>query len=247
METPGRDDIVVGVDRSTAGEVVLGWAAAEAAVSGRRVVALRAWTCEPGYDLSAGVTGWPETAESRQLRELDEIIARVRAGLPGVRIRPEVIGHSPAVALVEASRAAAMLVLGVRRHGASPPVAVGSVADQCLREATCPVVVVPCDIGVDDRAHPDRPRDHPEIRKIPRTLTVRRQRGPARGQSGTLLRRMFALPGRVPVPPCEEGRASDRSLEGAKDSCGRDFRFPSDGVSAFRSRDNRLRGSRRTS
>ncbi|WIY07501.1 universal stress protein [Amycolatopsis mongoliensis] len=159
METPGRDDIIVGVDRSTTGEAALHWAVAEAAASGRRVVALRAWTCEPEYDLGAGVTGWPETAELRQRRELDEIIERVQAAHPGVQIRPEVIGHSPAVALVEASRTAAMMVLGVHRHGASPPVAVGSVADQCLQEATCPVVIIPCGIDADDRAGPWRPQD----------------------------------------------------------------------------------------
>ncbi len=128
MTTANQGDIVVGVDHSAVSVAALRWAVSEAAVSGRQVVALRAWTFEPVGD---------------RLRCSGDRRAEVRAEHPGVAVRAELVEHSATVALEEASKTAAMLVLGSHGRGRLLKLLVGSVAEHCLREASCPVVVVP--------------------------------------------------------------------------------------------------------
>lgn len=143
MTTANQGDIVVGVDHSAVSVAALRWAVAEAAVSGRQVVALRAWTFEPIADLGAAVAGSPETVADRERRQLDEVIGAVQAEQPGVTVNAELVEHSAPVALEEASKTAAMLVLGSHGRGRLLKLLVGSVAEHCLREASCPVVVIP--------------------------------------------------------------------------------------------------------
>lgn len=141
--TTNQGDIVVGVDHSAVSVAALRWAAAEAVESGRQVVALRAWTFEPVYDLGAAVAGTPQTVADRERRQLDEVVSQVRDEHPGVALRAELVEHSATVALEEASKTAAMLVLGSHGRGRLLKLLVGSVAEHCLREASCPVVVIP--------------------------------------------------------------------------------------------------------
>ena len=143
MTTANQGDIVVGVDHSAVSVAALRWAAAEAAESGRQVVALRAWTFEPVYDLGAAVAGTLQTVADRERQQLDEVVGQVRDEHPGVAIRAELAEHSATVALEEASKTAAMLVLGSHGRGRLLKLLVGSVAEHCLREASCPVVVIP--------------------------------------------------------------------------------------------------------
>lgn len=143
MTTANQGDIVVGVDHSAVSVAALRWAVSEAAVSGRRVVALRAWSFEPVYDLGAAVAGTPQTVADRERQQLDEVVGEVRAEHPGVTVRAELVEHSAAVALEEASKTAALLVLGSHGRGRLLKLLVGSVAQHCLREASCPVVVIP--------------------------------------------------------------------------------------------------------
>ncbi|WP_372661379.1 universal stress protein [Amycolatopsis kentuckyensis] len=143
MTTANQGDIVVGVDHSAVSVAALHWAAAEAAGSGRQVVALRAWTFEPVYDLGAAVAGTPQAVADRERQQLDDIVGEVRAEHSGVAIRAELVEHSATVALEEASKTAAMLVLGSHGRGRLLKLLVGSVAGHCLREASCPVVVIP--------------------------------------------------------------------------------------------------------
>jgi len=143
MTTERGRDIVVGVDHSDFGVAALRWAISEAAESGRRVVALRAWAFEPIADLGAAVSGSPRVVEEAHRRDLDEVVARVGADHPDVVVETRLVEHSPSVALVEASRTAAMIVLGSHGRGRLLNLLVGSVAERCLREANCPVVVIP--------------------------------------------------------------------------------------------------------
>jgi len=138
-----QGDIVVGVDHSAVSVAALRWAVAEAAASGRQVVALRAWKFEPSYDLGAAVAGSPQTVVERERRQLDEVVGEARGEYPGVAVRAELVEHSATVALEEASKTAAMLVLGSHGRGRLLKLLVGSVAEHCLREASCPVVVIP--------------------------------------------------------------------------------------------------------
>ena len=61
----------------------------------------------------------------------------------GPKVRIELAEHSPAVALIEASKTASVIVLGSHGRGRLLSMLIGSVAEKCLREASCPVVIIP--------------------------------------------------------------------------------------------------------
>ena len=143
MTTAQQGDIVVGVDESAVSIAALRWAMSEAAQSGRTVVAVRAWTFEPVLDFDSAVSGSPKTVEEIHRHELAAAIEQAREGSPDVPVRAEVVEHSPSFALIEASKKASMIVLGSHGYGRLLTMLVGSVAEQCLREANCPVVVIP--------------------------------------------------------------------------------------------------------
>ncbi len=133
--------IVVGVDGSDGGDRALRWAVREAAERGGTVQAVIAWNWE-------AIGAPPTFADVDDPRERAErtlaaaIVAALTAG-PGVSVAAEVVRGYPAQVLVEAARDADLLVLGSHGHGRVFHAVLGSVAEECVRAATCPVVVVP--------------------------------------------------------------------------------------------------------
>ncbi|MEV8438744.1 universal stress protein [Actinosynnema sp. NPDC051121] len=68
----------------------------------------------------------------------------VRAAVPGAPPVTEVtITGDAGTALAQASGQADLLVVGTHGHHRLTELVLGSVAADCLRHATCPVVVVP--------------------------------------------------------------------------------------------------------
>ncbi|RJQ87270.1 universal stress protein [Amycolatopsis panacis] len=143
MTTVGQDEIVVGVDGSAASAAALRWGLAEARASGRTVVTLRAWTFDPLGDLESVVSRSPAEIAARYQRELDTMVATVRAEGEPVLMRTGTVEGAPGPALVRASAGAAMLVLGSHGHSRVLRMLVGSVSAYCLRQSRCPVVIVP--------------------------------------------------------------------------------------------------------
>jgi nucleotide-binding universal stress UspA family protein len=72
-----------------------------------------------------------------------------RAQWPDILIREDVVVEPPAKALIEASKGASVLVVGSRGRGGFAGLLLGSVSQQCIVHAACPVVVVPS--GRDER------------------------------------------------------------------------------------------------
>jgi nucleotide-binding universal stress UspA family protein len=148
--------MVVGIDGSPAAQRALAWAVSE--VDRRRettsVQAITAWQWDPA--------GEPESVAVRPLdpreaaeRVLTHAIAVARAGCPHVPIAGEVLEGDPAATLIRASAGADMLVLGSHGHSEAFQAVLGSVADACVRGATCPVLVIPVHSGA--AFHPDLP------------------------------------------------------------------------------------------
>ena len=130
--------IVVGVDGSDGGRLALRWAVHEASTRGGTVQAVTAWECD---DLDPARADDPADVRERAEHTLaDEI-----AGLPstGVVIAAEVVEGRPARVLCTAARDADILVLGGHGHSRVWHAVLGSVSEECVRDATCPVVVVP--------------------------------------------------------------------------------------------------------
>jgi nucleotide-binding universal stress UspA family protein len=135
--------IVVGVDGSEDARRAVDWAVDEARLHG--------WSLELVHGVEVGVAAaspYGSGVVLEQLQDagrqlLDAEVERVRA--LDVTARGILDIGSAAYALIEASRDAAMLVVGTRGHGGFHGLLLGSVSTACVHHAHCPVVVVPPD------------------------------------------------------------------------------------------------------
>ena len=136
--------IVVGVDGSDESKEALRWALEEARLRGATVRAVYAWR-DP-YVLAPGF-GLPEDFEFDALREravetLDAVVAEVAGIKSDVPVEAVIAEGSAGSVLVEAAEDAGMLVVGSRGHGGFVGLLLGSVGQQCVQHAPCPVLIV---------------------------------------------------------------------------------------------------------
>ncbi|MEK2494957.1 universal stress protein [Kitasatospora purpeofusca] len=121
--------VLVAVDGSGVGAEALGFAFAEA--SARRVPLTALHVAHP----SASLPGQEE-------RALAEALAGHRDTYPDVELRSELIEAHARPALIDASRAAQLLVVGARGRGGFAGMLLGSTSQAMIQHADCPVVVV---------------------------------------------------------------------------------------------------------
>jgi nucleotide-binding universal stress UspA family protein len=136
--------VLVGHDGSEHAQEALQWAADLASRAGYPLHVLRAWkmttaprpaTLEPGYIPPL------EDFEKAVREELEAHVAA--AGLdPEVSVTCHVTHGTPARGLIESAARADLLVVGARGRGGFAGLVLGSVSDQCVRHAPCPVTVV---------------------------------------------------------------------------------------------------------
>jgi nucleotide-binding universal stress UspA family protein len=134
--------IVVGVDGSEGGRRALDWASTEAAARGGAVQAVTAWRWD-GVELdphTVSPTELREHAEGVLARELAALAARHGTAHP---VAGELVEGRPAQVLANAARAADLLVLGSHGHSRLRHTVLGSVSEEVIRLAPCPVLVVP--------------------------------------------------------------------------------------------------------
>jgi nucleotide-binding universal stress UspA family protein len=140
---PSAARIVVGVDGSGGSAAALEFACRRAEITGEDVVVLHGWR-----DAGAGGTTRREIpgefmdriAEEERL--LAEAVSGVRAEHPDVHLESEAIPVVAWRALADASAAATLVVVGSRGRGAFAGMLLGSVSQQVLHHAQCPVAVV---------------------------------------------------------------------------------------------------------
>lgn len=135
--TAGR--VAVGVDGSDSSLLALGFAVERAAQRGLPLHVVRAYE-PPGDRRSPGFD--PAEATAAERAALDEPLARWRETFPDVEVTVEVVPGTPAAALVEASRHAQLVVVGSRGRGGLRGMLLGSVSQQLIQHAHCPVAVV---------------------------------------------------------------------------------------------------------
>lgn len=147
--------VVVGVDGSAGSTEALRWALAEARLRKSPLRAVHAWMF--GY-VGATVEGYPSLGGSldaygslgidpgdlHRVAEdlLDRALADAGADTEGVEIERRVVQGSAAEALITAVDENDLLVVGSRGHGGFAELLLGSVSQQCVHHAPCPVVVV---------------------------------------------------------------------------------------------------------
>ena len=135
--------IVVGVDGSEGGRRALRWAVSEAARRGGAVQAVIAWRWD-GIETLPPVVYTPAEEHERAGRVLRDEVQALSATQPvDVPISEEVVEGRPADVLTAAARGADLLVLGSHGHGRVWHKVLGSVSDECVRKASCPVVILP--------------------------------------------------------------------------------------------------------
>jgi nucleotide-binding universal stress UspA family protein len=135
--------IVVGVDGSEESKEALRWALEEARLRDATLRAVYAW--HNPYLLAPGF-GPPEDFRPDALREqaaetLDAVIKEV-VGTSDVNVDTVVVEGPAGSVLVEAAEGAELLVVGSRGHGGFVGLLLGSVSQQCVTHAPCPVLVV---------------------------------------------------------------------------------------------------------
>lgn len=145
MTSTATSRIVVGIDGSSASRRALEWAVAEAAMRQATLEVVYAWHLPYAGGLALAAT---PAIDVRSLEDaasdvLDAAIADVdTSGLPKPPMRRLQAGGA-AAAILAAADDADLIVVGSRGRGGFSGLLLGSVSQQVVHHATCPVVVVP--------------------------------------------------------------------------------------------------------
>lgn len=147
--------VVVGVDGSAGAKEALRWALAEARLRKSPVLAVHAWAF--GYS-GGSVAGYPywggsldasapfgiELGDLQRASEdlLERALTEAGDAARDIEIERRVVQGTAAEVLVSAATADDLLVVGSRGHGGFASLLLGSVSQQCVQHAACPVVVV---------------------------------------------------------------------------------------------------------
>ncbi|HEX2850416.1 MAG TPA: universal stress protein [Acidimicrobiales bacterium] len=138
----GKGVIVVGVDGSPGARRALEWAVAEAAVRKARLVVVHTWVY-PYVGSPAFVQVDPALLRDAARDLLAHVVAEAREQNADVEVEGSLVEGSAAHALIDAGKDADLIVVGSRGHGGFTGLLLGSVSQQCVHHAPCPVVVVP--------------------------------------------------------------------------------------------------------
>jgi len=135
--------IVVGIDGSESARAALDWAWDEAKRWGAELEVVHAWSYPYAYGVEGAVVVAPQTLSDDAKKMADEELVDLRARKgDDVRMTMVVEEGGAAHSLLDRGKDAAMIVVGARGHGGFLSLLVGSVADQVVHHAPCPVVVV---------------------------------------------------------------------------------------------------------
>jgi nucleotide-binding universal stress UspA family protein len=138
--------VIVGYDGSSTADVALAWALDYARHCDARVRVIRGWTMATAPRPASMTRGYVppleefEDAVRQRLRADVEAVVAERGA--GIEVDCDCVRGAVANGLIAASRDADLLVVGARGRGGFRGLALGSVSEQCVRHAGCPVVVV---------------------------------------------------------------------------------------------------------
>jgi nucleotide-binding universal stress UspA family protein len=163
--------IVVGVDGSDESKGALHWALAEAALRDSKVRVVHAWWSRPAL-----VPGAPLIAADWELlrkgaEEYVQGFVEANADPTDLDVVADAVHGAPADVLVQAAKGAELLVVGSRGHGGFAGLLLGSVSQQCVHHAPCPVVIVRgTQVATDTLTH----RETDAARRVGESQTSRR-------------------------------------------------------------------------
>ena len=144
VEPVSRDSVVVGHDGSGDAGTALATALSFAEDLHAPVVVVRAWSIATAPRPKDWTFGYVSSAAEMQQAVLDQLVNNTKQlveRFPHVTVTFRAVHASPARSLIEASAEARMLVVGTRGAGGFAEMVLGSVSDQVVRHAQCPVLV----------------------------------------------------------------------------------------------------------
>ena len=140
------ETIVVGVDGSEGGAAALEFAAGEAALRHARLRIVTAWELPVsglGADFAPPMdAGTLDAFRIRAEQVADDGLAIAKKLQPSLEVEALAAVGQPADVLLEQSSDAHLIVVGRRGFGGFKSLLLGSVSQQVVHYATCPVVVV---------------------------------------------------------------------------------------------------------
>jgi nucleotide-binding universal stress UspA family protein len=154
-----RRPVVVGVDGTDQSVPALRWAAFEALQRDTELVAVHAfgspWQSAPYAPAHISLS--PDGAAGQAVALLDRCLGEAFGDRPPVPVRKVCDSRRPVPALLDHGKSAALLVLSARPDPARGGATLGPIARDCLRNAPCPVVLLPttADIPATSRAGVD--------------------------------------------------------------------------------------------
>lgn len=131
-------ELVVGIDGSPCSRAALEWAETYAKTADASITLVTAWHWPMSYGVPLAYEGFDPEEDARKVVEAAAADLSLAVG----RIKTVVTQGHPGDALVTASKAADLLVVGCRGHGAISGAFLGSTSTYCVHHAKCPVVVV---------------------------------------------------------------------------------------------------------
>jgi nucleotide-binding universal stress UspA family protein len=162
-QQPPQPRIVVGVDGSPGSYAAMRWATEQAQMSGATISAV--CVLEPVVPLDFTGAGFAAVSQldPRELQRCGhEVLSHVIDGATGGNAddidRAVIEASNPGQALVRAARGASMLVVGAHRHHGLGFL-LGSTGASCVRQATCPVVVIPAESATAPESADYAPRE----------------------------------------------------------------------------------------
>jgi nucleotide-binding universal stress UspA family protein len=140
------ETIVVGVDGSDGAAAALEFAAGEAAFRGARLRIVLAWQLPVavfGAEFAPPLepSTWDAVRE-RAEQVAEDALAAVKKRQPSLEGEALAVQGQPADVLIEQGADAALIVVGRRGLGGFRSLLLGSVSQQVVQHAACPVVVV---------------------------------------------------------------------------------------------------------
>ena len=141
------ETILVGVDGSQGARRALRYAAAEAVLRGARLRIICAWRLPSQIYLDGALP--EETLEGFRFNAeqiVRDALREVELANPGLECEAAALEGQPADVLIREAEKASLVVVGNRGHGGFSSLLLGSVGQQVVHHAHCPVLVVPHDL-----------------------------------------------------------------------------------------------------
>jgi nucleotide-binding universal stress UspA family protein len=142
--TEGDDPVTVGIADDGSSDAALDFGIAEAGTTEAGLRLVHAWLMpSPTFDYGTALTVDPEVVIDEHRRILDSAAQRVLRHRPTLSVTKELIRDSRSAALLRFTSRSSLLLIGTHRRGVLAGALLGSVAQEVLWKADCPVCVVP--------------------------------------------------------------------------------------------------------